>query len=188
MSPFKKAVNEAMLRLAADPRTVFVGQSVRYDGAAVFDSLDGVPMDRRIEMPVIEDFQMGYCTGLALKGKIPVCIYPRMDFMLLCANQLVNHLDKLPLFGWHPKVILRTMVGQKAPLDAGPQHTQDHTYAFQLMLKTVEVHQVRTPAEVAWAYDKAMAQPGSTLIVENPREEEKLARVMEHDVGGRPSH
>ena len=45
-------------------------------------------------------------------------------------NQLVNHLDKLPLWGWHPKVIIRTMVGQTTPLDAGPQHTQNHSDAF----------------------------------------------------------
>jgi acetoin:2,6-dichlorophenolindophenol oxidoreductase subunit beta len=169
LSHFKKAVNAAMLRLAEEPRVIFVGQSVRYDGAAVFDSLDGVPMERRIEVPVIEDFQMGFCTGLALMGKIPVCIFPRMDFMLLCANQLVNHLDKLPLFGWHPKVIIRTMVGQKSPLDAGPQHTQDHTEAFKEMLKNIRVWRVRTPEAVEEAYDWAKFTPESILIVENPR-------------------
>ena len=47
-SPFDRAVNAAMRQLAVDPRTVFVGQSVRYDGAAIYASLDGVPMDRRI--------------------------------------------------------------------------------------------------------------------------------------------
>jgi pyruvate/2-oxoglutarate/acetoin dehydrogenase E1 component len=136
-SPFKAAINAAMLKLAEDPRVVFVGQAVRYDGTQMYASLDGVPMEKRIELPVIEEFQIGYCTGLALTGKIPVCLFARMDFMLLAMNQLVNHLDKLPLFGWHPKVILRTTVGQKRPLDAGPQHTQNHTYAFKLMLQNV---------------------------------------------------
>jgi pyruvate/2-oxoglutarate/acetoin dehydrogenase E1 component len=168
LSPFKHAVNAAMRRLADDPRTVFVGQSVRYDGAAVYDSLDGVPMEQRIEMPVVEDFQMGFCTGLALMGKLPICIFPRFDFVLLAANQLVNHLDKLPRFGWHPKVIIRTCVGQKTPLDAGPQHTQNHTYAFSHMLKTVRVHEVRTAEDVERAYDIALAIPYSSLIVENP--------------------
>ena len=168
MSPsFKKAVNEAMLRLAADSRTVFVGQSVRYDGAAVFDSLDGVPMDKRLEMPVVEDFQMGFCTGLALLGKIPICIFPRMDFMLLCMNQLVNHLDKLPLFGWHPKVIIRTMVGQTHPLNAGPQHTQNHTNAFVNMLMTIPVVQIMKASEVAGLYQFAWEHTRPVVIVEN---------------------
>lgn len=168
MSSFKEAVNAAMLKLAEEPNVVFVGQSVRYDGAAIFDSLKGVPMDMRLEMPVIEDFQMGFCTGLALAGRLPVCIFPRMDFMLLCLNQLVNHLDKLPIFGWHPKVIIRTTVGAKKPLDAGPQHTQDHTEAFRLMLPRIEVMQVTHANTVTIAYGRAIASSGSTLIVENP--------------------
>lgn len=168
MSAFKEAVNAAMLTLAKDKRVVFVGQSLRYDGAAIFHSLEGVPMGRRIEMPVAEDFQVGFCTGLALTGRIPVCIFPRIDFMLLAANQIVMHLDKLPMFGWAPKVILRTTVGQKEPLDAGPQHTQNHTEAFRLMLKTVRVFEVKTPKTVALAYGLAMREAHSTLVVENP--------------------
>lgn len=168
MSPFDQAVNEAMRMLAAQPNAVFVGQSVRYAGARTYASLDGVPLAQRVEMPVIEEFQLGYCIGLALAGKLPVCIYPRMDFMLLALNQLVNHLDKLPLAGWRPKVILRTTVGQKQPLDAGPQHTQDHTPAFRSMLHTIAVEQVRTPDEVRTAYAWAVASDRSTLIVENP--------------------
>lgn len=167
---FKQAVNQAMLRLAQDERTVFVGQSVSYDGAAIHASLEGIPWDKRLELPVIEDFQVGYCTGLALMGKIPVCIFPRMDFMVLALNQLINHLDKLPVFGWHPKVIIRTTVGQKLPLDAGPQHTQNHTQAFRLMLNNIEVHHVTKPWEVTDAYDAAINSEGSTLIAENPCE------------------
>lgn len=157
-----------MLRLAAFPNALFVGQSVLYDGAQIHASLDGVPMEQRLEMPVIEDFQMGFCTGLALMGKLPICIFPRIDFMLLCMNQLINHLDKLPLFGWHPKIIIRTTVGQKTPLDAGPQHTQNHTRAFRNMLQNVRVYQVGTAWEVTDAYDAAISFSGSTLIVENP--------------------
>jgi len=168
MSPFSQAVNQAMRKLAEDERTIFVGQSVAYDGAAIHASLDGVPMDKRLEMPVIEDFQVGFCIGLALQGKIPICIFPRIDFMLLAANQIVNHLDKLPVFGWDAKVIVRTTVGQKYPLDAGPQHTQDHTEAFRLMLRTTHVEQVRRADDVGRAYDAAMASKRSTLIVENP--------------------
>ena len=91
-----------------------------------------------------------------------------MDFMLLCLNQLVNHLDKLPGFGWSPKVIVRTTVGAKTPLDAGPQHTQNHTEAFRLMLKNIPVVEVRTSTQVLVAYAEAMKRDGPTVIVENP--------------------
>ena len=167
---FADAVNAAMLRLAADPRTVFVGQSVRWGGAAMYASLEGVPMAQRMEMPVAEDFQLGFCLGLALMGRRPVCLFPRMDFLLLAANQLVNHLDKVTLFGWPaPPLIIRTTVGQKTPLDAGPQHTQNHTDAFRLMLSRIVVMHVRTPEEVEVAYeDYVWTSPWPRLIVENP--------------------
>ena len=167
-SDFARAVNTAMRMLADEEETVFIGQSVKYDGAAIYHSLDGVPISKRVEMPVIEDFQLGYCTGLSLMGKLPVCIYPRFDFMLLCMNQLVNHLDKLPAFGWSPKVIIRARVGQKKPLDAGPQHTQNYTNAFRHMLTSIEVLEVRTPRHVLEAYALALTNKHSTLIVENP--------------------
>ena len=167
MTPFATAVNAAMRKLAAQ-HALFVGQSVAYDGAAIHASLDGVPAAQRLEMPVIEDFQMGFCIGLALKGKLPVCMFPRFDFVLLAVNQLVNHLDKIPSFGWNLKVIVRTVVGQKRPLNAGPQHTQNHTEAFRAMLTKIPVIQVRHPEEVTAAYDMALDHPGSILVVENP--------------------
>lgn len=158
-----------MTMLSQHPKTLFVGQSVKYDGQAQFETFSGIPMEKRIEMPVAEDFQMGFCTGLALKGFIPISFYPRMDFLLLAANQLVNHLDKIPLMsGYRPKVIIRTCVGQKKPLDAGLQHTQNHTEAFRLMLKTIRVDEVKTPEEVISAYQRAIMSESSTLVVENP--------------------
>ena len=165
---FSQAVNAAMRMLADDPRTIFIGQSVAYDGAAIYHSLEGVPMEKRLEFPVVENLQLGYCTGLSLTGKLPVCIYPRMDFLLLAMDALVNHLDKLPAFGWNPKVIIRCRVGQKKPLDAGPQHTQNYTNAFRHMLRSVEVLEVRTPRHVLEAYALALTNKHSTLIVENP--------------------
>lgn len=168
MSPFKLAVNEAMRRLAEEPNSIFVGQSVEYDGAAIYDSLEGIPREKRLEFPVVENLQLGYCTGLSLVGQLPICIYPRMDFMLLAMDQLVNHLDKLPLYGWKPKVIIRTAVGQKKPLDAGPQHTQNYTRPLQLVLQNVLVCEVRTPDEVKDAYERSLKSRNSTLIVENP--------------------
>lgn len=158
-----------MLALSADDRVRFIGQSVAYDGASIYDSLHGVPMQQRVEMPVIEDFQMGYSIGLALTGLIPVTIYPRMDFLLLALNQLVNHLDKMPHFGYWPKVIVRTRVGSKTPLNAGPQHTQNHTMALTSMLEWVKVAMVQTAEDVRKAYHEAMTDQYSWVIVECPR-------------------
>jgi pyruvate/2-oxoglutarate/acetoin dehydrogenase E1 component len=146
----------AMKRLARHPQTVFVGQGVRYDGQRMHASFKDVPMEKRIEFPVAEDFQMGFCTGLALAGFIPVSIYPRMDFLLLAANQIVNHLDKM-----QAKVIVRVAVGSKKPLDPGPQHTQDHSEAFSMMLKNTPVVEFEPGV-----YETALEGSGPVVIVE----------------------
>ncbi len=162
-------LNQAMLMLAAHPNTIFIGQNVAHDGNVMFKHLAGVPMDKRLELPVCEELQMGMSIGLALQGFLPISIYPRFDFLLLALNQLVNHLDKLPgmsLGGYRPKVIIRTKVGSKVPLDAGPQHTQDHTEAFRLMLTTVTVEKITCPEDILPTYQRALARPLSTLVVE----------------------
>jgi pyruvate/2-oxoglutarate/acetoin dehydrogenase E1 component len=157
-------VTKAMEWLGNQPMTVFVGQQVRFDGQRLHATLKGVPMERRIEMPVAENFQMGFCTGLALEGYIPISVYPRFDFLLLAADALINHLDKLPLMGgFKPKVIIRTAVGSSKPLDPGHQHTQDHTEAFRKMLHTVEIFEITKPME---DYQAAFHHPGSVLCVE----------------------
>ena len=165
---FSDEVNAAMRMLAEDSRTIFCGQSVSFDGATMYYTLDGVPADKRLEMPVIEDFQLGFCTGLSLIGRIPVCIYPRFDFLLLAMNQLVNHLDRFCEMGeFRPKVIVRTRVGPKEPLDAGPQHTGNYTQAFCSMLRNVRVIELRHPEDVVPAYRRALDSAESCLIVEN---------------------
>lgn len=164
---YAESVTLSMGILAKHPKTLFVGQAVRFDGQLLHKTLRDVPMERRIEMPVIEDFQLGFCTGLALAGYIPICIFPRWDFLLLAANQLVNHLDKLPLMGeFKPKIIIRTAVGDTTPLNPGPQHTQDHTEAFRRMLKTVDITEVKDVDDVGPAYAWALKNQKSCIVVE----------------------
>ena len=165
---FSQAVNAAMLMLAADERTLFVGQSVLYDGATMYESLHGVPNNKRLEFPVVEDMQLGFCLGLSLRGKIPICIYPRFDFLLLAMNQLVNHLDRFCEMGdFRPKVIVRTRVGPTKPLNAGPQHTGHYTEALDLMLRNIDVVELNHADDVMPCYRDALASPYSTLVVEN---------------------
>lgn len=163
-------LTKAMTMLAAHPKILFVGQAVKYDGQRAHATFKGVPEDRKIEMPVAEDFQMGFCTGLALEGYLPISFYPRFDFLILAANQLVNHLDKIPVMSaFRPKVIIRTIVGATTPLNPGPQHTQDHSKAFRMMLKTIEVVELTHAGQILPAYEGARASQCSTILVEHMR-------------------
>lgn len=154
--------------LAEHPQTLFIGQAVKYDGQAAFQTFSKVPMERRIEMPVIENTQLGICTGFALEHFIPICFYPRIDFLLLAMDQLVNHLDKMPLMsGFKPKVIIRTAVGRSSPLNPGPQHTQNHTHALRQMLQTVDVHELFKADYIVPTYQKALESERSCIVVEH---------------------
>ena len=157
----------AMTMLASHPKTLFVGQAVEYGGQRAHATFAGVPIARRIEMPICEDFTVGFCTGLALEGYIPICFIPRWDFLLLAANQIINHLDKIPLLGdFRPKVIIRTAVGGKFPLDPGPQHTQDYSEQFRSMCHTVKIWSHANPPGAAywWALNGCY---GSCIVVEH---------------------
>ena len=118
--------------LAEDPTTVFIGQAVACPGTAMSNTLKEISNDRKVELPVDEDMQMGMTNGLALQGKLPVSIFPRWNFLLLATNQLVNHLDKfgdMSAGGYRPKAIIRTSIGSQRPLHPGHQHIGDFTYA-----------------------------------------------------------
>ena len=161
-------ITKAMTALARHPKTIFVGQAVKYGGQRAHATFANVPMEKRIEMPVCEDFQMGFCTGLALEGYIPICFFPRWDFAILAMNQIVNHLDKIPLLGgFRPKVIIRTAVGANAPLNPGPQHIQDYTTAFISMLHTISVRELVEPEDVLKEYGYALGDAGSCIVVEH---------------------
>lgn len=155
----------AMRLLAEDSRTIFLGQAVAYPGTAQSGTLADIP--RRVEMPVAEEFQMGVSIGLALTGLVPVSIFPRWNFLLLAASQIVNHLDKLPrMSGYRPKVIIRVSAGADKPMHPGPQHLGDYSAAFERMLETVTVVRLDYASKVVPAYREALARDGSTILTE----------------------
>ena len=84
-----------MTDLGCKKNTLFLGQATLFSGHSISGTLEGVPKEKLIELPVMEEAQMGICTGLSLEGYVPVSIYPRFNFMMLAINQLVNHIDKM---------------------------------------------------------------------------------------------
>jgi pyruvate/2-oxoglutarate/acetoin dehydrogenase E1 component len=166
-SAYVMALNDAMLMLAKAPRAVFMGQTVKYGGITMSATFAGIPERQLLEFPVAEDLQMGTAIGMSLEGMLPICVYPRWNFLLLAANQLVNHLDRLPIYSkYRPKVIIRVAAPSNSPFYAGPQHDDDFSEAFRMMLRTVDVVQLRRAEDVVSAYKTALHSDGSTLLVE----------------------
>jgi pyruvate/2-oxoglutarate/acetoin dehydrogenase E1 component len=169
---YKEEIYKGMEYLGSHPETIFVGQAVAYKGTAVTHQVKDFPPEKLLELPVAEDFQAGFCLGLALEGKIPVSIYPRMNFAILAANQIVNHLDKWSVMSdgeSRPKVIMKAIVGSQYPLDPGHQHKANYTQAFRSMCDTIDVVELLYPEQVLSAYKKALDREDgiSTLIIEH---------------------
>lgn len=158
-------LQQAMTFLGKQTDTIFLGQSVSFPGNALYRTLSGVPTNKRLELPVAEDMQLGMCIGLSLVGKVPISVYPRMNFLMCAMNQLVNHLDKMATYSngeFKPKVIIRVCVGSTIPVNPGVQHTGD----YPIHLDNIKVIRLNESNEILTAYQEAYKSEYSTLLIE----------------------
>lgn len=154
--------------LLAKNGAVFVGQAVEYKGTGLTNQVKNYPREQLLELPVAEEFQMGFCLGLSLTGVLPVSIYPRSNFLILAANQVVNHLDKWKkMHGGSPKMIIKVAVGSEWPLDAGHQHKANHAQAFRSMCDHVNVVDLLYPHSIFPAYTAALESTIPTILFEH---------------------
>lgn len=169
---YQKEIVRSMNLLASEPKVLFLGQNLLNAGCPMFNSLLSTPGNRIIEMPIIEDTQMGISIGLSLEGCIPVSCYPRIDFMMCAINQLVNHLDKVESMSrgeFKPGIIIRTQIGNKKPLNPGEQHSGDYTTGLKKILKNILVLKLNDSEQVKQGYCTALKrarQGKSTLLIE----------------------
>jgi len=169
LGSYKEEVIKSMEILGRDERVIFIGQTVEYSGSAIFGSLGNADFNKRIELPIMEDSQMGMSIGLSLMGFIPVSIYPRFDFLICAMNQLINHLDKIKEVSngeFKPKVIIRTQIGGTSPIYPGVQHCSDYTDGLKKILKEVDVVKLEKVEDIFPAYQRALESDRSTLLIE----------------------
>ena len=159
------------MKLLGDNKYYFIGQNMQAGGTSMYWTVNELPSELRIELPVFEDIQAGISTGMSLEGLNVCCVYPRWDFMLLALNQIVTHLDKVKEMSngqFKPKVIIRVAVGSSKPLMPGPQHSNDYTEALKLMVKNIDIIELKNAEDIYPAYERAMKSDKSTVLVEYP--------------------
>jgi len=166
---YKEEVQKGMDLLAEQSNSIFIGQAVEYKGTALTHQVKNFPSSKLLELPVAEEMQAGFALGLALEGYLPISLYPRMNFIILGMNQIINHLDKWKAMSCgmsNPKVIMKAVVGSRYPLDPGHQHQANYTQAFKSMVKNIDVLELICPAQIMPAYQKAIDSDRSILIAE----------------------
>lgn len=170
-TPYKDALTIAMTNLAELEDSVFIGQQIVYQGNPMSTTLSGVPKEKMIEVPVMEESQMGMSLGMAMAGKRVITFYPRWDFIICATNQLVNHVDKIGLMSsdkWKPNLIIRLGKGSDKPIDPGHQHKGNYFEEFKSLCPNIEFHDLKTPIDIELAYKYATTEGGIHILVEYP--------------------
>lgn len=148
---YAEAIREAHAQLLASDPAVFVfGQglwSPWYVGSSMRDLDIEFGRDRVLDSPVSENATTGAAVGAALAGMRPIVVHPRMDFMLLAVDPIVNQAANWSyLFAGRcsAPVVIRAIVNR------GGQQGAQHSQAMQAMFMHVPGMKVVMPAT---AYD-----------------------------------
>lgn len=166
---YKETLSQIMTDLSNDDNTVFIGQQIVYKGNPMSTTLDDVPKEKMIEVPVMEETQMGMSLGLAMTGKRVISFYPRWDFLISATNQLVNHVDKYELMtGEKVHLIIRVGKGSDTPLDPGHQHKANYIEEFKSMCKNVKIFDCKSIEDLKLHYQFAKENIGVYIINEYP--------------------
>ena len=121
----REAVEQEMDR---DPDVFVIGLNVD-DHKAIQGTTRGLSEkfgpERVIDTPLSEDAITGIAIGAAIAGMRPVYVHIRMDFLMLCMNQLINMGAKAHyMYGGQVKVplVVRASIGKS--WGQGAQHSQ----------------------------------------------------------------
>lgn len=126
---YAEGILEAFTYLLENHQEVFViGQglwSPWYVGSSMKDLDVRFGRDRVMDTPVSEDATTAIAGGASLCGYRPIVVHPRMDFMVLASNSIVNQIAKWShMLGGqaHPNVTIRSIINRGG--EQGAQHSQ----------------------------------------------------------------
>jgi pyruvate dehydrogenase E1 component beta subunit len=166
---YAQAIREAHAQmLALDARVFVIGQglwSPWYAGT----SLEGLDRDfgcaRVVDTPVSENAVTGMAVGAALAGLRPIVFHPRMDFMLLAMDPIVNQAANWSyLFGGRVPLVIRAVINRGG--EQGAQHSQA-LHAMFMHVPGLKVVMPSTPADAKGLLMAAMADPGPVLYIDD---------------------
>src|SRR3990170_2052806 len=144
---YAAAIREAHAQLlASDPRVFVIGQglwSPWYAGSSLKDLDHDFGRDRVIDSPVSENATNGAAIGAALAGMRPIVVHPRMDFMMLAVDPIINQAANWSyMFGGQIGVplVIRSIINR------GGQQGAQHSQALQALFAHVPGLKVVMPA------------------------------------------
>lgn len=144
---YAQAIREASAQLLeTDPRVFMFGQglwSPWYVGSSMKDLDKDYGRDRVLDSPVSENATTAAGVGAALAGMRPIIIHPRMDFMILAMDPIVNQASNWSyIFGGQRGVPLTV----RAIINRGGEQGAQHSQALQAHFAHIPGLKVVMPA------------------------------------------
>ncbi|HXF83476.1 MAG TPA: transketolase C-terminal domain-containing protein [bacterium] len=144
---YAQAIREAHAQLlAGDPRVFLLGQGVWspwYAGTSLKDLDKEFGRDRVIDSPVSENAVTGAAVGAAIAGMRPIVFHPRMDFMLLAVDPIVNQAANWAYL-FAGAVAVPVVI--RAAINRGGEQGAQHSQALQAMFAHVPGLKVVMPS------------------------------------------
>lgn len=163
----REATDQEMQR---DPSVIIFGLDVD-DPKAIQGTTRGLVEkygpERVFGTPLSEDAMTGVAIGAALAGLRPVHVHIRMDFLMLCMNQLLNVAAKSSyMYGGRVRVplVVRSMIGKS--WGQGAQHSQG-LYSFFMHVPGLKVVAPTTPYDAKGALIAAIRDDNPVMYVEH---------------------
>lgn len=144
---YAEAMREGFAQLLeSDPRVFVIGQGVWspwYAGTSLKELDKQFGRDRIIDSPVSENATTAAAVGAALAGMRPIVFHPRMDFMLLAVDPIVNQAANWSyIFGGQVRVPMVI----RASINRGGEQGAQHSQALQAFFMHVPGLKVVMPA------------------------------------------
>lgn len=166
-----EAIREALWQaMEADSRVILLGEGVP-DPKTIFGTTRGLQEhfghQRVFDMPLAENGMTGIAIGAALAGMRPVMVHQRIDFMLLCMDQLINNAAKWRfMFAGraHVPLVVRTIVGRG--WGQGAQHAQA-LHALFAHIPGLKVAMPATPEDAKGMLIAAIRDDDPVLFIEH---------------------
>jgi len=114
-----QAINEAISQEMERDPTVFIYGIGVSDHKRIFGSTGGLVekfgLQRCFDTPLSEDGMTGFGLGAAINGLRPIHVHARVDFLLLCMNQLANMISSCRYGSGgklHVPLVIRAIIGR----------------------------------------------------------------------------
>jgi len=168
---YAKAIKEAMEQMMKrDKRVFLIGQGVTspwYVGNTCEGLFEKFGEKRVIDAPVSEAAITGVAIGAAMTGMRPILVHPRMDFMLLAMDQIINQAANwYYMFGGKVNVPLVV----RGIINRGEEQAAQHSQALQAMFAHtpgLKVVMPATPYDAKGLLISAILDPNPVIYIDD---------------------